>query len=166
MRKVENCQFWVNLCCFGSMGFCCLIFQHIIKLDWSFINMQFVFKYSAAALLQGSIFKSISSSLHTSKSSCQNVWSRTAAGSRSSFTGSHLDGDWYILHNLCAGPIWVGISVTQQWIGVCGKVVTTVIAWSLLCFTVYSFTPSPPTSLGGYKYYWPKKRNIGIESHV
>ena len=131
------------------MGFCCLIFQHIIKLDWSFINMQFVFKYSAAALLQGSIFKSISSSLHTSKSSCQNVWSRTAAGSRSSFTGSHLDGDWYILQNLCAGPIWVGISVTQQWIDrECGKVVTTVIAWSLL----YSFTPSPPT-LGGYKYY-------------
>ena len=125
------------------MGFCCLIFQHIIKLDWSFINMQFVFKYSAAALLQGSIFKSISSSLHTSKSSCQNVWSRTAAGSRSSFTGSHLDGDWYILHNLCAGPIWVGISVTQQWIDrECGKVVTTVIAWSLLCFTVYTITPN------------------------
>ena len=136
------------------MGFCCLIFQHIIKLDWSFINMQFVFKYSAAALLQGSIFKSISSSLHTSKSSCQNVWSRTAAGSRSSFTGSHLDGDWYILHNLCAGPIWVGISVTQQWIGVW---------WG--CYdgdcliTAYSFTPSPPT-LGRYKYYimWAKEK--------
>ena len=138
------------------MGFCCLIFQHIIKLDWSFINMQFVFKYSAAALLQGSIFKSISSSLHTSKSSCQNVWSRTAAGSRSSFTGSHLDGDWYILQNLCAGPIWVGISVTQQWTGV----------WwgcydgDCLITALQLHTITPNIALGRYKYYimWAKEK--------